>query len=158
MFRNFGLTHCYGTDPKLRNKTKVTEQFLFLLSSFVPFTLDFSDLDGDGIDEIITADYGGGNVPNEDDHEIRIYKFDNSTNKFELHFQINEPNAYDWGLGATSIKVNDFTNDGILDIAVAREDLEYHGFEVWKGTGNAQFELIFSSPTWVLQLLLNWFH
>ena len=113
-----------------------------------PFTLDFSDLDGDGVDEIITADYGGGNITDEDDHEIRIYKFDNSTNKFELHFQINEPNAYDWGLGATSIKVYDFTNDGVMDIAVAREDLEYHGFEVWKGTGNAQFELIFSSPTW----------
>ena len=51
-------------------------------------------------------------------------------------------------MGATSIKVYDFTHDGIMDIAVAREDLEYHGFEVWKGVGNSQFELMFSSPTW----------
>jgi len=144
--RNALVSHVIADDGKPITFTRDDEILNF--EGWTPFTLDFSDLDGDGIDEIITADYGGGNIPNEDDHEIRIYKFDNSTNKFELHFQTNEPNAYDWGLGATSIKVNDFTNDGILDIAVAREDLEYHGFEVWKGTGNAQFELIFSSPTW----------
>lgn len=113
-----------------------------------PFAIDFSDLDKDGIDEILTADYGGGSIPDSDDHEIRIYKYNDRSEKFELHFQINHPNAYDWGLGATSIQVHDFTNDGIVDIAVAREDLNYHGFEVWKGTGNAAFEFMFSSPTW----------
>ena len=119
-------------------------------STGIPFTLDFADLDNDGLDEIITADYGGGSIPDEDDHEIRIYKYDDSTNRFELHFQINEPNAYDWGLGATSIKVHDFNNDGINDIAVAREDTgeSYetgrNGFEVWRGIGEAKFEKIFS--------------
>lgn len=113
-----------------------------------PFTLDFADLTGDGIDEIITADYGGGGTPDEDAHEIRIYKYNSSVGKFELHFQINEPNIYDVGLGATSIKIEDFTNDGILDIAVAREDISASGFEVWKGTGNAEFEFVFSSPSW----------
>lgn len=114
---------------------------------FTPFTIDFADLDGDNLDEIITADYGGGNIPDEDDHEIRIYKYDQSSEKFKLHFQINEPNIYTWGLGATSIKVHDFNNDGINDIAVAREDLQQMGFEIWRGVGDAKFELMFSSPT-----------
>ena len=60
-------------------------------STGIPFTLDFADLDNDGLDEIITADYGGGSIPDEDDHEIRIYKYDDSTNRFDLHFQINGP-------------------------------------------------------------------
>ena len=63
------------------------EMMILNFEGSTPFTLDFSDLDGDGIDEIITVDYGGGNIPDEDDHEIRIYKFDNSSNRFELHFQ-----------------------------------------------------------------------
>lgn len=116
-----------------------------------PFTLDFADLDNDGLDEIITADYGGGSIPDDNDHEIKIYKYDSSSEKFNLHFQINEPDFYEWGLGATSIKVHDFNNDGINDIAVAREDsgesyeTARNGFEVWKGIGDAKFERMFST-------------
>lgn len=113
-----------------------------------PFTLDFADVDNDGIDEIITADYGGGGVPDADDHEIRVYKLNSDTGIFDQIFQANEPNAYTIGMGATSIKTEDFNNDGFLDIAVAREDLGGNGFEVWKGNGDGTFVFQFSSPTW----------
>ena len=35
-----------------------------------------------------------------------------------------------------------------MDMSKATREDEYHGFEVWKGIGNSQFELMFSSPTW----------
>ncbi len=144
-----GISHA-GINLFLQNQdgSFTRKDELLNFNGFTPFTLDFADLIGDGIDEIITADYGGGTAPTGEEHEIRIYKFNATEEEFQLHFQINEPYIYDWGLGATSIKIHDFTNDGILDIAVAREDLDYGGFEVWKGTGNAEFEYVFSSPTW----------
>lgn len=144
-----GISHA-GINLFLQNQdgSFTRTDALLNFNGFTPFTLDFADLTGDGIDEIITADYGGGTAPTGEEHEIRIYKFNATEEEFQLHFQINEPYIYDWGLGATSIKIHDFTNDGILDIAVAREDLDYSGFEVWKGTGNAEFEYVFSSPTW----------
>jgi len=115
---------------------------------FTPFTLDFADVDNDGIDEIITADYGGGGAPDADDHEIRVFKFNNVTGIFDQIFQDNQPSAYTVGMGATSIKTKDLNNDGYLDISVAREDLGGHGFEVWTGNGDGTFVFQFSSPTW----------
>ncbi|SNS57869.1 Repeat domain-containing protein [Belliella buryatensis] len=114
-----------------------------------PFTIEFADLFGDERDEIIIADYGGGtSPPDSDDHEISVYSFDSSTQKYELKFKDNYPNAYSVGLGATSIKVFDANNDGIKDISVAREDLEAHGFEIWLGKPDGTFQFSFSSPTW----------
>jgi uncharacterized repeat protein (TIGR02543 family) len=114
-----------------------------------PFTIEFANLYGDERDEIIIADYGGGtSPPDSDDHEIAVYSFDPSTQKYELKFKDNYPNAYSIGLGATSIKVFDANNDGIKDIAVAREDLGAHGFEIWLGKPDGTFQFSFSSPTW----------
>ena len=114
-----------------------------------PFTIEFADLFGDERDEIIIADYGGGTAPpDSDDHEIAVYSFDLSTQKYELKFKDNYPNAYSTGLGATSIKVFDTNNDGIKDIAVAREDFGKHGFEIWLGKSDRTFQFSFSSPTW----------
>ena len=116
---------------------------------FSPFTIEFANLYGDERDEIIIADYGGGTTPpDSDDHEIAVYSFDPSTQKYELKFKDNYPNAYSTGLGATSIKVFDANNDGIKDIAVAREDLGKHGFEIWLGKSDRTFQFSFSSPTW----------
>lgn len=115
---------------------------------YTPFTLEYADLFGDKRNEIIVADYGGGNVVDSDDHEIGIYTYDTRTQKFELIFKDNYPNAYTWGLGATSIKVFDANRDGIKDIAVAREDLVKNGFEVWLGQPNQTYKYSFSSPTW----------
>ena len=118
----------------------------------VPFTLEFADLFGDSRDEIITANYGGNTLPTSKDHEISIYAFSNSTQKFELTFRTNYPNAHTWGLGATSIKVFDVNKDGIKDLAIAREGSNAAGqltaFEVWLGKNDGTFVYSFSSPTW----------
>jgi len=108
-----------------------------------PFTLDFHDFDKDGIAEIVTADYGGGGTPDSDDHEIRVYEYNNSTNKFELNFKENEPNFYSWGKGATSIICADLNNDNHDEIIVAREDGN-RGFEVWLNNGDETFSPHFS--------------
>jgi len=108
-----------------------------------PFTLDFHDFDKDGIAEIVTADYGGGSTPDDDDHEIRIFKFDSSTNKFELNFKDNHPDFYSWGKGATSIICADLNNDNHDEIIVAREDGN-RGFEVWLNNGDETFSPHFS--------------
>ncbi|MDG1039326.1 MAG: VCBS repeat-containing protein [Polaribacter sp.] len=109
-------------------------------SGEIPFTLDFADVFGDSKDEIIFADYGNGDTSSNGNlNQIQIFAYNNSTNKFELHWKSSSPSAfYSVGWGATSIKVYDFDNDGIKDIAVAREG---HGsaFEVWKGEGDGTF-------------------
>ena len=113
-----------------------------------PFCIDFHDLTGDGINEIIWADYGGGTATDDDDHEIRVYKFDNSTQKFELFFKDNNPDFYNWGLGGTSIVCKDLNGDNHDDIVVAREDgvgsESKRGFEVWLNNGDGSFKPKFS--------------
>ena len=117
-----------------------------------PFSLEFEDLFGDARAEIITANYGGGAVPGPDDHEIRVFSFDEQTSKYVQKFNGNNPSAFTSGLGATSIKAFDVNKDGIKDITVAREGfangLNLAGFEVWLGKANGTFQFSFSSPTW----------
>jgi len=128
-----------------------------------PFTWDFSDLDGDGIDEIITADYGGNyydETTNNKINNITIYKFNSTSNKFEVSFSSDEPTKLsDYGLGATSIITSDFNNDGVLDIAVAREEYDQccgipnsNSIEVWLNKGNLTYELSFTK-LWLLNEL-----
>jgi len=114
-----------------------------------PFTLNFADVFGDNRDEIITADYGGGDPSNNSElNQIRIYSYDDITEKFELHWKSNNSTIYNIGLGATSIKVADLNNDGIKDISVAREDIDKHAFEVWIGNGDGTYYSKFTSPVW----------
>ncbi len=104
------------------------DNLLELVENNQPFTLDFSDLDNDGIDEIITADYGGGD-PSQDPllNNIRVYKFNQSSGLFEIDFRSNSPSAfYNIGLGATSILTQDFDGDGI----VGAEDQERINLEI----------------------------
>lgn len=116
----------------------------------LPFTLDFADVFGDSRDEIIFADYGGGDpFSNSSLNQIKIFAYNEISNKFDLHWESNSPTAlYSIGMGATSIKVYDFNNDGIEDISVAREDLEGNAFEIWIGNGDGSFVPHFASPIW----------
>ena len=164
-----GLLDIGGTPGRLRPDTgydldlfyqENVGQFKFVDNSIpsdgrtfgAPFTLEFEDLLGDPRAEIVTANYGGGSVPGPDDNEIRVFFFDEQSNKYVQKFNANNPGAYTSGMGATSIKVIDVNKDGIKDIAVAREGfangLNLHGFEVWLGKSNGTFEFSFSSPTW----------
>lgn len=126
------------------------DNLLELVENNQPFTLDFSDLDNDGIDEIITANYGGGD-PSQDPllNNIRVYKFNQSSGLFEIDFRSNSPSAfYNIGLGATSILTQDFDGDGIKDISVAREDQSGNSFEIWKGNSDGTYTPHYSSPVW----------
>ena len=164
-----GLLDIGGTPGRLRPDTgydldifyqESVNQFKFVDNSIpsdgrtfgAPFTLEFEDLFGDARAEIITANYGGGAIPGPDDHEMRVFSFDEQTNKYVQKFKANNPSAYTSGLGATSIKSFDVNKDGIKDIAVAREGyangLNLAGFEVWLGKSNGTFEFSFSTPTW----------
>lgn len=166
-----GLLDVGGTPGRLRPISgydldifyqESVNQFKFVDSSIpsvvndfnVPFTLEFEDLFGDSRAEIITADYGGSIPPGVNDNEIRIFSFDEQTNKYVQRFKANNPNAYTTsGLGATSIKVFDVNKDGIKDITVAREGADANGipltgFEVWLGKANGTYQFSFSSPTW----------
>jgi hypothetical protein len=166
-----GLLDIGGTPGRLRPITgydldifyqESVNQFKFVDSSIpsvvndfnVPFTLEFEDLFGDSRAEIITADYGGSIPPGVNDNEIRIFSFNEQTNKYVQRFKANNPNAYNTsGLGATSIKSFDVNKDGIKDITVAREGgdangMPLTGFEVWLGKANGTYQFSFSSPTW----------
>ena len=126
------------------------DNLLELVENNQPFTLDFSDLDNDGIDEIITANYGSGD-PSQDPllNNIRVYKYNQSSGLFEIDFRSNSPSAfYNIGLGATSILTHDFDGDGIKDITVAREDLSENSFEIWKGNSDGTYTPHYSSPVW----------
>jgi len=126
------------------------ENILELVDIDNPLTLDFSDLDNDGIDEIITANYGGGD-PSQDPllNNIRVYKFDPSSGLFEIDFRSNSPSAfYNIGLGTTSILTQDFDADGIKDITVAREDRSGNSFEIWKGNSDGTYTPHYASPIW----------
>jgi uncharacterized repeat protein (TIGR02543 family) len=164
-----GLLDIGGTPGRLRPDTgydldlfyqESVNQFKFVDNSIpsdgrtfgAPFTLEFEDLFGDARAEIITANYGGGPIPGPDDHEIRVFSFDEQTSKYVQKFKGNNPSAFTSGLGATSIKAFDVNKDGIKDITVAREGfangLNLAGFEVWLGKANGTFQFSFSSPTW----------
>ena len=119
-----------------------------------PFTFNFSNVVGDKRAEIIMADYGGGDpLTTKHLNGISVYKFDETINKFKLYWESKNPTAFfKKGMGATSIKVHDFDNDGIKDISVAREDgdafNQYTAFEIWKGKGDGSYSPLFSSPVW----------
>jgi len=114
-----------------------------------PFTINFENVFGDSRDEIITADYGGGYLSDSNPHinHIGVYKINELTGKYELHFKSSEPNILPFGLGATSILVADFNKDNKMDIAVAREDTmidKVNSIEVWLGNGDGTFYSSFS--------------
>ena len=116
-------------------------------SNDTPFTIAFIDVDGDGRDEIITADYGEQNQNQL--NNVQTYKYNDKNERFERIFVSNESEAFyslsecPRGLGGTSIKASDFNNDGNIDISVAREDSCGGAFEVWLGDGNGEF-----TPHW----------
>jgi len=115
---------------------------------FLPNAIQFENLFGDSRPEIISAEYGGGFLPNRGfEHQLRIFAYDELTKRYELKFRANQPSAYSWWIGATSIKVLDANKDGIKDIAIAREAPSGpggHGFDIWLGKPNGTFTFAFS--------------
>lgn len=121
---------------------------------WIPFTLEFENIMGDKRAEIITASYHANELDLNQSNNVMVYTFHKDSGKFELHFVSSEPLAfYSVGMGATSIKVSDFDNDGIKDLAIAREREEIdghvsHSFEIWKGSGDGAFKAHWATPIW----------
>ena len=127
----------------------------------MPFTIDIDNVLGDDRNEIITASYGGSSSGwNDDANRIEVYSYDENTQSYQLEFRSDQID--DFGqqvLGATSIISQDFNNDGIKDISVAREffagdidgdgnddeDLSFNSFEVWLSDGIGGFNLSYNN-------------
>ena len=121
--------------------------FTALLSK-IEFTyliaIEFEDLDNDKLDEIIFASYGDENTPVSEHNSIQIYKHSQTTNRYErVLFKKFGVGSQGEVLGATSIKVYDFNNDGIKDISICREARNNDSFEIWIGKSDIEYEPYF---------------
>lgn len=107
------------------------------------FAVELADLFGDATPEIIVGGYYGSGNPIQRNN-MAVYSLNKETNQFELVFDNNNPNLFFIeDMGATSIEVADFNNDGKKDIAIARES-SFNGpplrsIEIWKGDGTGKF-------------------
>jgi len=109
-----------------------------------PFAFELFDFDGDGIDEIISADYRE-TYGTEESNRVSIHKYNNDEEKFKETFTSNSPTElFDEDRHATSIQVFDFNNDGDSDISIARENGNGESFEIWLNNGDLTFSPQFS--------------
>ena len=123
----------------------------------MPFTIDIDNVLGDNRNEIITASYGG--TWNDTANRIEVYSYDKNMQSFQLEFRSDQISDFgQQALGATSIICQDFNNDGIKDISVAREffagdidgdgnddeDSSFNSFEVWLSDGIGGFNLSYT--------------
>jgi hypothetical protein len=101
-----------------------------------------ADVIGDKRPEIIRADYGLNTSyqSQSDRYSIVIYSYDNNLGKYTVVKNPGSIGVYaNNDRGTTSIKANDFDNDGDLDIAVATEGTNFMGVEIWKNDGLGNF-------------------
>jgi hypothetical protein len=100
------------------------------------------DVLGDKRPEIIRADYGLNTSyqSQSDRYSIVIYSYDNKLGKYTVVKNPGPIGVYaNNDRGTTSIKANDFDNDGDLDIAVATEGTNFNGIEIWQNDGQGNF-------------------
>ena len=109
-----------------------------------PLAFELYDFDGDGLDEIVSADYRES-YGTQESNRVSIHKFNVEEEKFKEVFTSNSPTElFNEDLHATSIQVYDFNNDGNSDISVARENSSGESFEIWINNGDLSFTPIFS--------------
>ncbi|NVJ63317.1 MAG: VCBS repeat-containing protein [Flavobacteriaceae bacterium] len=133
------------------NFSHKSDREMIELDGNYPFAFSAFDLDSDHLDEIIFADYGEPYL-SDASNRIVVLKYNSDQSKYEQVFSLSSGSQFfDQDMGATSVEVADFNNDGIYDVLVAREGGPSTGsegttrsFELWKGLGNYQFEPFFS--------------
>jgi hypothetical protein len=105
-----------------------------------PFAWDFADLDNDGVDEIIMADYGGEfSYPKA--NNISVWKYNTSKSSFEIDFiGVIPRSTHSLKRGGTKVSGEDFNNDGMKDILVVGEG-DNITLEVWLNKGDSTFDL-----------------
>lgn len=157
-----GVTwYTYGIFIQNNDGTFTRNNDFWIPENDMPFTIDIDNVLGDDRNEIITASYGGSSSGwNDDANRIEVYSYDENTQSYQLEFRSDQID--DFGqqvLGATSIISQDFNNDGIKDISVAREffagdidgdgnddeDLSFNSFEVWLSDGIGGFNLSYNN-------------
>ena len=109
-----------------------------------PLAFELYDLDNDGIDEIITADYSETFL-SEASNRLTIHKRSSNNELYaEVFTKSSQSQFYSQDMGATSFEVHDFNNDGITDIGIAREGEGERSFEIWIGNGDLSYTPYFS--------------
>lgn len=109
-----------------------------------PLAFELYDLDNDGLDEIISADYNEqyGTL---ESNRITVHKYSTEEQKYEEVFSSVSPTEFfNEDLGATSIQVVDLNNDNLVDVLVARESQSGESFESWINDGDLTFSPQFS--------------
>jgi len=102
------------------------------------------DLDNDGIDEIISADYSETFLTTAS-NRLTVHKRSSSQELYtEVYNNSSQSQFYSQDMGATSFEIHDFNNDGITDIGIAREGEGKRSFEIWIGEGDLSFTPFFS--------------
>lgn len=123
--------------------TKREDLYSWKNERIMAFAVEVADLFGDKTPEIIVGGYYGSGNPIQKNN-MAVYSLNKQTNQFELVFDNNNPGLFfNEDMGATSIEVADFNNDGKKDIAIARES-SFNGpplraIEIWKGDGSGKF-------------------
>lgn len=107
------------------------------------FAVEIADIIGDKTPEIITGGYYGSGDPLMKNN-LAVYSFNKNSKQFEIVFDNKNPHIFfNEDLGATSIQVKDFNNDGKKDIAIAREGnfnvRALRTIEIWNNNGDGQF-------------------
>jgi hypothetical protein len=104
-------------------------------------SVEISDLDKDGISEIIQGDYMFNNLIGglENRYNIIIHKYNSTTKTYEFYKKPTDIGVFnDKRVGSTSIKTFDFDKDGDLDIAIAYEG-DKSGIEILENKGDCNF-------------------
>ena len=109
-----------------------------------PLAFELYDLDNDGIDEIISADYSETFLTTAS-NRLTVHKRSSSQELYtEVYNNSSQSQFYSQDMGATSFEIHDFNNDGITDIGIAREGEGKRSFEIWIGEGDLSFTPFFS--------------
>ena len=96
------------------------------------------DLDSDGVNEIIFSGFNTLIFKKEGE----IYRFNSRLDATTLYPEMEDGRD---PFGSTMIDIEDFNNDGVLDMIISRErgnmrsDEDFHSFDVWLGNGDSTF-------------------
>lgn len=103
-----------------------------------PQDIIVADFNGDGIQDLATANNRGGDV------SLLLGKADGSFNNVQTVEVANPPGGISF-LDSSSLKVGDFNGDSITDLAVEVRNSDNNGINILLGNGNGNFQQIASA-------------
>lgn len=95
-----------------------------------------ADIMGDKTPEIIEGQYGSGGPL----YGFTIYNYDKNSNKYTYYKRPGNSGVFaDDKQGSTSIKLADFNNDGLKDMAIASEGYPGTMLQIWTNDGKGDY-------------------